>query len=222
MAMLRAAVMYRTKVGRVPRRKDFRDPQRTEWARALDYELPTSNQVELRFGTWNQYLEHAGMTSAGSALDLASIERAGIEHVSEVYGSFAEVPTEANSYDGLVTIDDAEQRVEVKASLLARRANKDRYFFNFKTHSRTLSKMCDRVIFVGLGWDDEAQDFVPLCRYEFTGPELPLVDDKSTVMLYASTIWAAGSSQYRRYLKWRSPDVSMNNLGTFLHAESKN
>lgn len=175
-------------------------------------ELPSADQAAARFGSWTDYLARMGYgPHQESSTENRLIEQAGIAHVEEVYPHFEVVKAEQNAWDGYL----GDERVEVKASMLTSRPDRDHLlFWGFKTHSREFSKTVDRVILVGLGLDREARVLRPLVRFEFPKSALRQLDKKSTIMIYTGGIFGANHTIYRPYIRWRATGVA-NNLREF-------
>lgn len=200
--MLRAGIRFTHRTGRPPKRLDFREPAKSSWEATLGLVLPSADSAAWRFGSWNAYLARMGYGEHPDATSVRQVEEAAIAHVEDVYPDMELVRSEQSAWDGVI----AGQRVEIKgATLGVRKDKKEAYYFSFKTHSRKLSKTVDRAIFVGLGHDRDAQGLMPLVRFEFPKSALGFLDGKSTVMVYAQSIFGSGTSLYRPYIRWRAP-----------------
>lgn len=186
--------------------------------------LPSADQATYRFGSWNNYLKLMGYGphTLGSA-DNVVIEAAGLAHVEEVYPGTKIVKAEQNVWDALIPISPDQnkppEKVEVKASALMRRADNARHmFWSFNVHKRQLSKLVDRLILVGLGYEPEGSDhpLIPLMRLEIPKTSLRLVDAKSTIMMYGAGVFGSSHSIYRPFIKWRRPGVLQQHLPRYL------
>jgi hypothetical protein len=220
LAILRAGIRFNQRVGRPPRRLDLREPAKSLWEEQLGIELPTADQATHRFGTWGNYLKNLGYgPHASGSVDNVLIEATALAHVEEVYTGMETVRAEQNAWDALYTFDPRKgpERVEVKGSALARRKDSpDQIFFNFNIHRRQLSKLVDRLILVGVGLDPVERRLVPMARLELPKSVLPSVDGKSTVMVYASSIFGTSHSIYRPFIRWRRPGVTPMLVPQFL------
>lgn len=198
---LRTAILFRHRVGRTPKRRDFRSPDKVKWEELLGVTLPSADQVARHFGSWSKYLEAAGLPSDPKADFIQRIEEVALKKVREVYPDFEVIPHETGAFDGYL----GDERVEIKGSSLSFRTdNPELGFFSFKTHGRKLSKVSDRAIFVGVGIDRETGAVEPLVVMNFPKAALGFIDSKSTVMVYASAVFGTGSSQYSPYIVWRA------------------
>lgn len=197
---LRAGILFKSKTGRAPRRRDFRPPDKAKWEKLLGLDLPTADTCARLFGSWSEYVSSLGYEPK-KKLSNELIEESALGKIQELYPSFVAVQAHNNAYDGEVDGD----RAEVKGSTLShRRDHPDTLYFAFRTHSRELDKSCDRLLCVGLGWDDETQNHVPLVVLDFPRSALGLVSGKSVVMVYATSLFFGGYSLYSPYVVWKA------------------
>lgn len=213
-AALRAGILFKSKAGRAPRRRDFRPPDKKKWETLLGFELPTADSCARLFGSWSEYVSALGYEPK-KKLSNEIIEESALQKVRELYPGFSEVRAYNNAYDGEIDGD----RTEIKGSTLShRRDSPDTLYFAFKTHSRELDKSCDRLVCVGLGWNDQTQAHVPLVVLDFPRAALGLVSDKSVVMVYASSLFFGGHSRYKPYVVWKA-DVTPAELKKLVRTE---
>lgn len=197
---LRIGIIFKTKTGRAPRRRDFRPGDKEQWETVLGRSLPSADTCARLFGSWSEYVSALGYEPK-KKLSNELIEQASLAQVKLVYPGFVEIAANTNLYDG--ELDG--QRVEVKGSTLsARKDNPNGQYFSFAVHNRELDKVCDRLICVGLGWDDERQEHVPLVILDFPKSALGLVSGKGSVMVYANSIFFGGHSRYKPFVTWRA------------------
>lgn len=215
LAMLRAGVRFAQRVGRPPKRLDFREPTRFEWERQTGLVLPSADAAARRFGGWNAYLSRMGYAShLGATQAIQETEQAALAHCEDAYPGFDVVESDRNAYDAYVDFGKGRgpQRTEIKGSALQQRTRKDgptlgSLFFSFKTHGRDLTSTVDAAVFVGLGRDPDSGLLEPLVRLEFPKSALRVIDSKSTIMIYANAAFLGGSSLYSPYIKWRKPGL---------------
>lgn len=212
LAMLRAGIRFAQRAGRPPKRLDFREPAKSAWERATGLSLPSADAAARRFGGWNGYLGRMGYAhNLDATQQIQEAEQAALAHCEEVYPSFDVVESDRNAYDAYIDFGQGKgpERTEIKGSALSARRDgaptAPNLYFSFKTHGRILSSTVDAAVFVGLGRNPESGVLEPLVRLEFPKSALRAVDGKSTVMLYASTAFLGGKSQYAAYIRWRKP-----------------
>ena len=220
LAVLRAGIRFNQRVGRPPRRLDLREPTKSAWEKQLGMALPTADQASYRFGSWGNYLKRMGYgPHASGNVDNALIEAAGLAHVEEVYPETEFVDAEQSVWDALIQFhpDKGAEKVEVKASALSRRRdNPSHIYWSFKTHNRQFSKLIDRLILVGVGHHPDGGYLVPLARLELPKSALRQVDSKSTVMMYATSVFGTAHSVYKPFVRWRRPGVLPQNVSQYL------
>jgi hypothetical protein len=219
LSVLRAGVRFNQRVGRPPRRLDLREPQRSLWEVQLGFALPSADQASRRFGSWSNFLRRLGYAphAVGNPA-FAPIEVAALAHVEEVYPGIEFVEAEQNAWDGLLVVDESRgaERVEVKGSVLSHRKDKPASaYFSFNVHRRDLSRIVDRLILVGLGYDADRSSLVPLCRLEFPKSALPRIDGISNVTIYSNSVFGASFSVHRPFVRWRRPGVTAQNAHLF-------
>lgn len=213
--VLRAGILFKSKAGRAPRRRDFRGSDKKQWEELLGIELPSADTCTRLFGSWSEYVAALGYEPK-KKLSTEIIEQSALSKVKELYPGFVEIQANTNIYDG--ELDN--QRVEVKGSTLSRRKdNPNTMYFSFATHKRELDKVCDRLICVGLGWDDETQNHVPLIVLDFPKSALGLVSDKGAVMVYVSSLYGGGYSQYKPYVVWKAEGLTLPQIQALVRTE---
>lgn len=213
--MLRAAVLFNAKVGRAPKRRDLRLPDRARWEEALGFELPAESNVNFLFGGLVPFLHEAGLRKS-TAVHYVDIEEAAVQEALKRYPDLELVRAETNHFDAY---DLNGERVEIKGSHLQYRQDGTDgqdprvYFFNFKLHKRDYRKTIDKLLCVGLGRDPETRELTQMALFEFPKGSLDLVSNKSSAMIYASSIWGYGNSQYTPYL------IKKIDLGTHTYSD---
>lgn len=213
--MLRAGVRFAQRAGRPPKRLDFREPAKSEWESKTGLVLPSADAAARRFGGWNAYLGRMGYAhNVDATQQIYEAEQAALAHCEDVYPALDMVRSNRNAYDAYVDFGRGKgvERTEIKGSALSARSGLEptaqHLYFSFKTHGRELSKTVDAAVFVGLGRNPDTGLLEPLLRMEFPKSALRVVDSKSTIMLYASTVFLGGSSQYSPYIRWRKPGLN--------------
>jgi hypothetical protein len=215
---LRAAVAFNARVGRPPRRRDFRRPDLDRWQQVLDMPLPSEDQVKTLFGGFIPYLEHAGLPRA-TRRDFADIEAAALKVAQKAYPDLELIRAEANHFDGFVL---GSEKVEVKGSHLQLRYidGVPTYFFSFKLHRRPFATTIDRLLCVGVGTHAERGTLELLALFDFPKGALPLVSGKDAVQMTDRTIWGASIGSYTPYLTKRRP-VSSDELATWVRPNKR-
>lgn len=212
---LRAGILFKSKTGRAPRRRDFRAPDKKEWENLLGIELPTADTCTRLFESWSEYVAALGYEPK-KKLSTEIIEQSAERTVRELFPGYEKVYAHNNVYDGYID----GQRVEVKGSTLSHRKDQPgTLYFAFKTHARELDKVCDRLICVGFGWDDETQNHVPMVVLDFPKSALGLVSGKSVVMVYANSLFHGGYSQYKPYVIWKADGLSPAQIQALVRKE---
>ncbi|ABU97029.1 hypothetical protein P74p79 [Thermus phage P74-26] len=189
-----AGLRFYQRVGRAPRREDFRPKHKARWEAILGFELPGEYTIKKEFGGFNNYIRAMGL-SLNVANDVEEVENASLRHVLEVYPNAQLVKSEQSVYD----LEIGQERVEVKGTQLSIRNDNGAMHFSWRLHNRIFSKLVDRVILVGLD-----KDLNPLVRLEFKGSGLRLLDDKDTLTVYADAL-LGGHSKYKPYITWIAP-----------------
>jgi len=203
-AMLRAAVLFNTRVGRAPQRRDLRSPDRAKWQAVLGTPIPHEVEVMRQFGTLREFLRQAGLKPATRS-DFADVEKAAIQHALRFYPQLELVVAEANHFDGYLLNGE---RVEIKGSHLHARfppGQPPLHFFHFKTHHRAYHQTIDRLLCIGVGSQPEDDQLGFLALFDFPAHALSLVTNKPALTIYGTSIWGTGLSQYTPYLRERAP-----------------
>lgn len=204
LAMLRAAVLFNTRVGRAPQRRDLRLPDRAKWEAVLGLPLPSDRMIQRQFGTMEEFRRQAGLKAATRS-DFADVEAAAIHHAHRIYPELELVVAEANHFDAYLLNGE---RVEIKGSHLQTRfppGEPPLHFFHFKTHHRAYHQTVDRLLCVGVGSHPETNEVTYLALFDFPQHALSLVTNKPALTVYGTSIWGTGMSQYTPYLRDRAP-----------------
>ena len=96
---LRAGILFKSKTGRAPRRRDFRPPDNQKWISLLGISMPAADTCARLFGSWSEYVSALGYEPK-KKLSNEIIEQSALSHVRALYPDFTEVSANTNSYDG--------------------------------------------------------------------------------------------------------------------------